>query len=119
VERLSVVVAPAFLVAGGVQVGTHGEPGRGTVFGLVAAGDLQRGLDRPECSLAAVVGEGHMSGVVGEPEHGVRLIAQAFWQVAGCGLFSPRGARMLRQPDGDAVVEGVQVQQQGLGGQSR
>nr|WTB28549.1 hypothetical protein OG781_02270 [Streptomyces sp. NBC_00830] len=45
-----------------------------------------------------------MPGVVGEPEHGVRLIAQTFQQVAGGGLFSPRGARMLRQPDGVDVV---------------
>lgn len=36
----------------------------------------------------------------------MRLIAQAFRRVAGGGLFSPRGARMLRQPGGDAVVEG-------------
>ncbi|MFB7312614.1 hypothetical protein [Streptomyces sp. NPDC056192] len=49
-------------------------------------------------------------GVVGELEHGVRLIAQAFQQVAGGGLFSPRGPRMLSQRGGGAVVEGVQVQ---------
>jgi hypothetical protein len=37
--------------AGGVTVGANREPGRRTVFGLVAAGDLQLGLDRPECPL--------------------------------------------------------------------
>ncbi|MCY0924598.1 MULTISPECIES: hypothetical protein, partial [unclassified Streptomyces] len=51
----------------GVEVGAHGEPGRRTVFGLVAAGDLQLGLDRPKCSLSAVVGEGTSSTTTTRP----------------------------------------------------
>jgi len=54
-------------------------------------------------------------GVVGEPEHGMRLVPQTFQQVAGGGLFSSRGAWMVGQADGDAVVERFEVQQQGLG----
>lgn len=103
------------VLVGGVEVGAHVGPGRRAVFGLVAAGVLQLGLDRSQCPLAAVVGEGHMPGVVGEVQDRVGLVPQAFGQVGGRGLFAARRPGVLGESGCDALGEGIQVQQQGIG----
>ena len=100
------------VLAGRVEVGAHAEPGRGTVLGLVTAGDLQLGLDRPQCPFAAVVGERHVPGIVRETEDVVGPVTQALKEVAGRGLFPPRHFGVEAEADGDAPVEGFVVQQE-------